>query len=297
MSAPTLPKINVTPPGYNYSPEAVAKAAAAGKFLHVGGEKSVTKRTLSGAPGYWNSDDPDEQRIIYIAEPAYRLTGTPEQVAQSLRYRSIGPAEIQRVIDNAITRDNYNTTKAKEVEVEMAKAEAAKTVKPKKPAYTLENCIYFASKLDQAKILSKGASNGAGVAVSGGKRGNRSASLAQRLAKLGPNKVLDVSAIDMQTGSGAVPKPTPGENARSGKYGTNNIPIISNNLEKYRRAIELAYGAQGLQTYAGDIDLVASALASGGRAPAAAVVSTPSPVIPGATLAVAPTIGGFPVMQ
>jgi hypothetical protein len=294
MATQQPPQLNSIPAGFDWKRDAATKARDAGKFLYVGG-KDITKRALSGSPRYWNSTDPAEQSIIY--NTTYRITGTPANVAQALRFRNFTEAEIQAALADAITKDNFATTKLQAWTDELNWAKAAAAKKPvKENPYTLKDYVWFAQHLSDAKILTKatGAAN-APAAAAAGKR--RRQNLADRVKGLAAGKVLDVSAIDYATGDGAVSR-IPTVKPRTGKYGTQRIPFISNNVQNYQRAIELVYGAQGLQTYAADIATVAKAINPNGQVPVAAPVALPPAVtVPGAVLAPPVTINGFPVVQ
>lgn len=290
--------MNVVPAGFNWKKDAADKAQKAGKFLFVGGKEDVTKRTLSGFKRYWDSADPNDQRIIY--NTTYRITGTPENVAQAMRWAGYTEADIAAALADSITRDNYMTTKYEAAKAEIA---YAKQVAEKKPAkvspFTLKHIVWFAQNLGQAKILTK-TNGGANAPAAGGKKKGARKSLADKVRDLAAGRTLDVSAIDPATGDGAVNKPFSAK-PRTGKYGTDRVPFISNNIANYRRAIEIVYGPAGLQTYATDIEYVTRAINTNGQAaapvaPAVPVPVAPAPVVPGATLAPVPTIQGFPVM-
>jgi len=70
------------------------------------------------------------------------------------------------------------------------------------------------------------------------------------------------SGMDMNTGKGIRTVSAP-KTAKSGKYGsTNKIPIISNKIEPYIKAIEMAYGKDAVNTYAAEINVVRGAIDS-----------------------------------
>jgi hypothetical protein len=294
------PQINNVPPGFNWKVAAAGKAGEAGKFLYVGGGKEVTKRALSGAKRYWQSDDPNENTIIYNTR--YRITGTPANVAQALRYQGYPEADIAAALADSITRDNYATTKRDAVAAELASAQAAAAKKPAKATpYRLVDYLWFAKNLPKAQIITKATGAATGAAAAGTRRKGRD-TIAEKFQKLAAGKVLDVSAIDYATGDGATVR-TATQKSRTGRQGTKNLAIVSNNVQNYQRAIELIFGPQGLQTYAADIQMVARAIADAGQAQAAAPAATvpvpvpAAPVVPGATIAPPVTIGGFPVVQ
>ena len=109
----------------------------------------------------------------------------------------------------------------------------------------------------------------------------------------------------MNTGKGVRTIAAP-KTAKSGKFGTARVPIVSNDVGKYVRAIELAYGGDGAANYAQDIQVVRQALSNAGLPAAAVPLPTtaprvPSPVrtaasvaVPGANLAPAPQFAEVP---
>lgn len=96
--------------------------------------------------------------------------------------------------------------------------------------------------------------------------------------------------MDINTGKGVRTVAAP-KTGKSGKYGTKRVPIISNNVDKYIRAVQLAYGADGEAAYAQDIQVVKQALGNVGIQPMIMNQPTkvPSPKVTGATLAPIPT--------
>lgn len=81
-----------------------------------------------------------------------------------------------------------------------------------------------------------------------------------------PDKVIDVSNMDLSNGNGALRVARP-KGIRSRKFGTQNIPIISNNIAAYTRAIELVYGSAGLATYSRDIAAIRQAIEQAEQSP------------------------------
>jgi len=288
---PQFPTINVVPAGFRWTPDAAKTAQERGAFLRVGGQ-AVGRRTLSGARRAWAKlDNPDESRTIFLL--AHRITGTPENVSTALNYAGFPQADINAAIAGAITRDNFQSTMAQAFNDEIARHAATKRVKPQAEGYEWDQILWFGQNIKSAQIGTKPGEL-RGAVVAGGKAGAGD-SLAEKLRKLGPGKVLDVSNMDLATGKGVRSIPSP-KTAKSGKFGTTRIPIISNKLDTYVRALELAYGADARTTYAQDVEQVRLALTG---APAlAAVPRAPSPTrVPGAVIAPAPQFalaGGVP---
>lgn len=291
---PQFPIINVVPPGFRVTDDAIKAAAERGGFIRVGGNQAG-RRTLSGAKRAWSSDKPEENRSIFLLD--YRVTGTPENVTTALQYAGVAEDEINRAIANAVTRENYQTTKAEEYQAELDRYAATRRTKPAVEGYDWEQILWFGQNIKSAQIGTKTGEARGAVAVGG--RAGTTESLADKLRKLGPGKVLDVSNMDLATGKGVRTVPAP-KTAKSGKFGTNRVPIISNKVDQYVRALELAYGADAQIQFAQDIQQVRQALTMPGAQMAApqgqgvtqvrppSPPRVPSPAL-GATIAPAPT--------
>lgn len=287
---PQFPPMNVIPAGFRWTTEAATAAAEKGSFLRVGGD-TVTRRTLSGAKKSWARDKPEENRSIFLLE--HRITGTPENVRTALQYAGFSEDEINRAIANAITAENYQTTKAADYDAELARYAATRRTKPAVEGYDYEQILWFGQNIKSAQIGTKTGEARGAVAVGG--RAGPTESLADKIRKLGADKVLDVSNMDVNTGKGVRTVPTP-KTAKSGKFGTKRVPIISNNIDKYVRALELAYGADARTQFAQDIQQVSNALMGpGAPVPVQGGQTVPMPRAPsparpvGATVAPAPT--------
>ncbi|CAH6420787.1 Hypothetical protein HVR_LOCUS1291 [uncultured virus] len=289
-----FPTINVVPAGFRWSVDAANKAGAKGAFLRVGGPQ-VTRRFLSGAKRSWASADPLENQTVFSTQ--YRITGTPDNIRTALTYAGIGVDQINQILAAAITRDNFATTMKGTVDQELEAHAALKGAKPAVQGYDWPQILWFAQNLKSAVIATKTGEQRGAVTSPG--RAGTGESLADKIKKLVAGKVLDVSNMDINTGKGVRTISAP-KTAKSGKFGTGRVPIISNNLEKYIRAIQLAYGAGAEEQYAADIQVVRQALANvaapmiaagGPAAPLVpAVTRVPSPArVPGATIAAAPT--------
>jgi hypothetical protein len=114
----------------------------------------------------------------------------------------------------------------------------------KKANYDFKTIINFAEYVRGGKSSSVGKTDAkegvAGVSKPGGKS-KKTIPLAEKIANLGPDEVLDVSKIKAN-GSG-VTKAKNLPTAKSKKvYSTGMQNLISDNIEAYKLAIELAYG-------------------------------------------------------
>lgn len=292
----TFPTATIIPVGFRWTQDAAGKAAAKGAFLRVGGAQ-VTKRFLSGSKRSWTSTKPDEYRTIFSTD--LRITGTPEAVTTALSLAGLTQEQIQEVLARSITRDNFNTTMAAVYNNEIANYEAIKQQKPVPEGYEWDQLIWFGQNIKSAVIATKTGEQRGTVASPG--RAGAGESISEKLNKLAPGKVLDVSNMDLNTGRGVRTVTAP-KTERSGKYSSGKIPIISNNIDKYIRALQLAYGADAETVYAADIDMVRHLLAGTitqlytfPAQPVAARVPSPTRV-PGQTLASPPRFQAAPVV-
>lgn len=286
-----FPTINVIPAKYRWTPEAAQKAATKGVFVRVGGTQ-VTPRYLSGAKRSWKSADPEENRTIFNL--TYRITGTPESIRAALGYAGYTPEQIEAAIADSITSENWETDRYQDVVNEITASNEIKEKKPQAEGYELDQILWFAGNLKNAVVANKGGSEQKGQLTTARGTGNVE-SMADKIAKLKEGNTLDVSGMDYATGKGVRSIPAP-KTDKAGKFGTLALPFISNNIDNYIRAIELAYGPEGLTRYADEIEVVRRALQAtptnvGGKRgqQQPQVIKAPSPaVVPGANLAPVP---------
>jgi len=251
--------ISVVPPGFKWTPDQAKKAAEHNKYIRVGGEK-IGSRFLSGAKRSWDKSDALENETVF--QPQLRISGTPENIRYALTYAGYSQEQINEFLNYVITKDNYQTTMRHEVEAEKQRrdqSEGAKT--SSKPLYTLNQILWFHANIKSAVIRNNSGQQKGSVSSPG--RAGAGESLAEKIANIKPGKVLDVSGMDLTTGKGVRTVNIPKTN-RSGKYGAiingaYHAPIISNNFEAYRRAIELGYPGREHE-FAQDIEIVRQAL-------------------------------------
>lgn len=292
-AAPTqFPTLYVVPSSYKWTREAAMKAAEKGQFIRVSAT-SLGKRFLSGAKRSWASNDPNLNQTVFSTQ--YRISGTPDNIRTALKYAGVSDEEINNVLANAITRDNYQTTMKNAYDQEISGYQNIKGNKPMTQGYELSQIIWFAQNLKKAQVVTKTGEQ-RGAVGSKGSRGGQS--IAEKIRNLGPDRVIDVSNMDTNTGKSYTTIARPKSN-KGGKIGTDRIPIVSNNINNYIRALQLAYGPGAEQQYAADIDLVRRTIEAGRANPTLAVQpGVPSfagvprmaspPRVPGATLAPTP---------
>lgn len=281
------PTINVVPAGYRWSAEAMQKAAASHSFIRVGGDK-LKRNLLSGAKRMWARTTPEDYRTVFSLD--YRIAGTPEAIRTALQYANVAPDQIEAVLANAITKDNAATTKAADYINELNAIVAAKGTKAAPDGYEFGQIVWFGQNLKNAVVTSKTGELKGGVAGAGVGKGGRGQGVLEKYRKLAAGKVVDVSDMDLATGQNAKAIPAP-KTFKSGKFGTNNIPIVSKDAAHYRRAIELVFGPTGLAQYANEIALIEQTIANkpvpmvGAGVPVVAFRAPSPPRVPGAVIA------------
>ena len=290
------------PAGLRWTQDAANKAAEKGLFIRVGfGAKPTTKRALTGAKRSWaNTTDPEAFNTIFNLQ--YRLTGTPEAVARALELANKSPAEIQQALANSISRTNFESTMAAQYNQEIAQYEQLKKTKaPAEGGYEISHLLWLAEKVGagdyeittKAGGVTRGAAGNVGPRVgAAGRRGGATQSIADKVqAAAAAGRSVDVSDWDPVTGRGLRLRDNP-KSIRSGRVKTENIPIQSNNIDKYIQALRATYGADADTRFAAEIAAVRRRLSELNQVPAAAAgvaVALPqTAAVPGATLAPAP---------
>lgn len=251
-------------PGFTFSENNMKKARAEGKFIRVGG-KDVTKRAITGAKRSWADAKPEENQTIFIANvvfgggevyPAY-LTGTPASIDRSLRAAGWRPDQIQTAFNNAITKDNYQTTMKDVYDAEVNEYERIR--KQEGTGYSLGAIQWFAKNIKSAEIVAiKG---GERKPVSAGGKGSTKESLLNKFERMMREKsphFIDVSNFNPDKGTGYNTLKT----KPKGKVGSGRIPLITNNLQNYKAALVYMYGIDALKKYAADINVIQTELAN-----------------------------------
>ena len=265
----------VVPAGFRWSLEDIARQEKRNTFLRVGPIRRVRQgananakpvRALSGAiKTSWNSQNPEEQQAIFNLR--YRITGTAENIRQALTFAGYGDVEINKVIAESITRDNFNASEAQAYNAEVEAHGAHKVGRPQQEGFGLAEINWLADNIRSATFVSSrsgenaGRQAGAGGAPRGG--GRTLAGAYSVVANSNNGKVIDVSGIDDTTGTGYKTIDRP----KSGKFGVMNIPIVSRSLEKYVRALEIIFGAGAQQQFANEIATVQGSMQAVPRPP------------------------------
>lgn len=223
------------PAGIRWSPEEAQKALAKRAFIRVGG-KNATQRYISGALRSWNSEDPEEKSTIFNIQ--YRITGTPQKVTEALSHAGLSAAQITAAIKESITAENVKTVEyarlyAEEHEALEALRKAAAPAEPE-TTFSLAQLITLGSNVRDSVIVRQVAKPSTPSAA-----GTRGPSLKDRLEGLASDKVLDVSNMDRETGKSVRTVNRP-KSSRGGKYLSEHLPLVSNNLDNFVAAVRLA---------------------------------------------------------
>lgn len=251
-----VPRTNAFQPKIQWTQDAANKAAEKAKFIRVNlqGNKP-TPRFFSGYKRSWyNSVKPEELNTIFV--PEYRISGTPEAVRAALVNALGNQAVVEQALANAITRDNWQLPhNVQFIEQELARIEQVKAKEAPSVPIDWNLIKTCADNLDKATPLTKGGNVAKGVHLAPG-RASAGRSLKDKVLSRGEGQAYDVSGIDLNTGHGGRSVRAPKNMTKAGKTGRITVAglrIQSNDPERYRKAIELTYGPQGLQTYAPQI--------------------------------------------
>ena len=232
-------------PASKWTPENFTDASQRHDFISI----SLPNRprlTIQDAYEVWETNP----NILF--HTGYRIAGTREDIAADLAAAGQSEADIEGIINSAISSENYLTDMAAEFHDEMKKyiiwnRTAVKT-NVAAPGATLFGTMSALNPALLAQATAKSRPPGTGGP------GRKVEPIMQKLQKLAPGNYLDVSNMD-DFGRGTKPIPA---NKLAGRTGTNRIPIVSNKADRYIAAINMIPG--GAQTYADDIAQVVQIL-------------------------------------
>jgi hypothetical protein len=253
-------KTVTVPGGLKWSKEMAEKASEKNKFIRVGSGDKTSTRLLSGATRFWSGSDPEEIHSIF--NTTYRITGTPEHIESALRYEDYSEDQIREAIADSITKDNYQTTKKDAYDEELKQHTSSKKSKPEHEGYTDEQWMWFADNLENATVESKKAQpKGKAEVTAATKPRVVNGSLKDRVDKLRDGELLDVS--DMTDDWKSIKtKPIPKTN-KSDKHYAKGLPFMSNDLEKYIKAVTHVYGSEGLVKHSDSIEEIRKSFQQG----------------------------------
>ncbi len=194
-----------------------------------------------------------------VFHTGYRIAGTPDDIASELNRSGIPNEDIEDVLNTTITKENYDGIMKPLVEDEINKyyewKRGALKYNSETPGFRLYDIMKQVNPemgmvfqmTKKGKVIK---ATPAETPVKTKSRGGRVKPLIDKVNDLPEGKVLDVSDMtDTGAGTKAI-TPT----LRSKKYGSPDLPIISNNFERYLMAIDLLPG--GRERYADEIQYV-----------------------------------------
>lgn len=129
------------------SSDSIEKRNKNRSFISVSEIKRFPCRYLSGAVRSWSKWDIKENTRVFILH--LRITGTPEHIKETLRLAQYTEEEINNYLKDAITKDNYQTTKNKEYKKEIADFKKIKSERNEQ----LERILINNSKDDSKDIM------------------------------------------------------------------------------------------------------------------------------------------------
>lgn len=248
--------------GLRWSNDSAEKHCVTKSFIRVGGEKAST-RFLSGAPRSWSSPKDEENRTVFIS--ALRISGTPEHITEALKLAQppYTDEEISEFLKDAITKDNYESTKKEEYEEEIASYKKMKSEKVPVEHYSIEQLNWFCNPdiIKNVKVESKKSAPKNQGGETAKTRTSPGATIKERIEKLNDGFILDISGMTSDY-KNIKTKPIPKTN-KSGKFYSAPLPFLTNDYDKYYEIINHVYGADGLIQYSDNLEHVKKQLSLG----------------------------------
>ncbi len=212
-----------------WSREAFSKAVARHTYIKVDPSEKPGELRLSGAPRRWT----ENPNTFYA--PSFRMVGTPESIANTLLVwePTMTRDQINAVIADAYTRDNYDTTLKARFDQEVSAQKTYQDAQKKIiiPRYSLADLPNIA----QARSLARaGKVTTAKAAVPG--ISPRVKPLAQKLSSLPVGDTLDVSNL---TRDGKGVRTIKAGKTLGARIIVDPLPIASSTLGGYQIAIEM----------------------------------------------------------
>jgi len=248
--------------GLRWSIESAEKHAATNSFIRVGGEKAST-RFLSGGPRSWSSPNPEENNTVFVLP--LRISGTPEHIKQSLKVapQPYTEEEINVYLSDAITKDNFKTTKAEEYNAEIEAYKKMKADKVPIEHYSVEQLNWFCDPeiIKNVRVESKKSAPKAHGNETTKTRSSPGASIKERIEKLNDGFILDISGMTSDY-KNIKTKPVPKTN-KSGKFYSVPLPFLTNDYDKYYEIVNHVYGADGLIKFSENLEDIKRQLSTG----------------------------------
>lgn len=222
-----------------WSISAAHDALARHQFIKISSVDPAVMITIQDVPNLWGED------FTFVIHTKYRIAGPAALVKDTLS--QLFPTEqVEAVMESMITRDNYTTSMAEFYKLEQDEF----------TTWNRNITVYQSNIPGQMNLFNLARQINPAVALEvvgkvEKKKGASKRSLAERLAKLGPGRILDVSDLQ-EDGTGgksiAIPKST------GFKFYVAGMPLISNDLDHYLRALSQLPG--GYSSHLGEIEVL-----------------------------------------
>ena len=248
--------------GLRWSNDSAEKHSLTKSFIRVGGEKAST-RFLSGASRSWSNPNSEENMTVFVLP--LRISGTADHIKEALKLAQppYTEEEINEFLKDAITKDNYQTTKAEEYDEEIASYKKMKEDKVPVEHYSVEQLNWFCDPdiIKNVRVESKKSAPKTQGNESVKSRTAPGASIKERIEKLNDGFILDISGMTSDY-KNIKTKPIPKTN-KSGKFYSAPLPFLTNDYDKYYEIINHVYGSDGLIKYADNLEHVKKQLSVG----------------------------------
>lgn len=227
-------------PGLYWSKEDAIQAAFRHTFIRVTRHGKRSMRQISGAERIWNR--PESEDELYLVN--YRVSGKPSDIAIALNRAGYTEEQVRDALDLAISKDTYKGKSKELYEQELEKLKEFKKeekVRNNQDRVSWDTLMNIASNAKKTHVILKEKPNTLrGVA-------KRKTLMEQfdRVQGL-EGKVVDVSMM-RDDGTGITVKNKP-NSERSRSVFLETIPIISNNEERFLRALEMLYKADQFES-------------------------------------------------
>jgi hypothetical protein len=235
-------KVTENTNGFKWSEDAAKTAQTNHTFIKVGGTK-VAPRVLAGSVRGWNSNKDTDRDLLFVL--SHRIAGTEENIRKALTLAQLSKVDIDKAVKSAISSQNYRNTDKKELIDEEHKNRTQNRGILTEDKELWEKINHFAQqrKSKTFRLVPRKNTGEAAAkrAATGGKpKGNRK-TLKEALNGVVDGKVIDVSGLDTKTGWGYNTILKPKDSPKSGKYGVDEIPLVSNNEKTFIAALRFIY--------------------------------------------------------
>lgn len=233
------------------------KAAKEHKYIFVSSNQTENKKVLNkfkvltGADKAWNSGN-EHTNYIYLPQADYRLMGLRDDVVEKLKTYGLNEADIKGALKGAYTKDSHGNAYLEEINRVKAYKAGKKETDKSKIKYHLEDLDWFVE--DMKNIKEEPSDNNSSikqVKVSPKSKRDIFRTLWEKIQ--GTSKILDVSLLDT---SGAK---TRDAFSKSGKVSSTTLPIETDNIKNFKKAIEWIFGS--VEEHKDEIETIKTKLA------------------------------------